>query len=669
MNFLNKMSVNRKLLVMMMTLAAPSLWLTWQLISLQSETIDVAQLELQGVKYVQGLEELAGPVADRRGLMTMFLAGDTSRADAIRHAESQADAAFAVLMPLETVSDSALQTQGKLAELQAAWQLLVTDGSRMSNEDNLRRHGELLEKIAALNERQVDTSKLALDPEETSYYLMSAAAMQLPSMQRDIFELRSAALSASQQTTLSKQQHSQLSGRIERVRSNAQTITKAVQKLSRLLPSSETAMQKAVAEHTGAAIMFASAVEDGLIISEQPRPIGSTAFMLGSKAYETTGGLRNVLIPLLQNELNNRVARGQWSRNLTLMGVALLLAIAIVVGRVTRLNVSGGARATVKAIDRLANGDIGHEVNAESEDEFGQVLRSVAKLDRMLVNVVATVRTTADTVGEAAQELAIGNEDLSGRTQQQAASIEETAASMEQMTATVKQNAESANRANKLVAGARSHAERGGAVVERAVVAMNEINASSRKIADIISVIDAIAFQTNLLALNAAVEAARAGEQGRGFAVVATEVRNLAQRSASAAKEIKALINDSVDKVQAGTKLVHESGASLQEIMDSVRQATDLVADIASASNEQSAGIEQVNQAIATMDSSTQQNAALVEQSTAVSKTIHSTASKLVEQIAFFKVQPSEQAHTSVRRLEPRASRPVTEPVAVERAA
>ena len=308
-------------------------------------------------------------------------------------------------------------------------------------------------------------------------------------------------------------------------------------------------------------------------------------------------------------------------------------------------SILGALSAAVSIADRIASGELGHDVRAGSQDELGSLLDSLRRMDSKLVEIVGEVRGSADAVGSAARQLSHGNDDLSQRTQEQAAALEETASSMEQMTATVKQNADNARQANQLAVGAREQAERGGAVVHRAISAMGEINTSSRKISDIIGVIDEIAFQTNLLALNAAVEAARAGEQGRGFAVVATEVRNLAQRSASAAKEIKGLINDSVDKVKVGSELVDESGKTLSEIMESVKKVTDIVAEIAAASEEQSAGIEQVNNAITQMDNVTQQNAAVVEQASAASKAMEEQSSTLVAQIGYFKLGKGSSAH------------------------
>jgi methyl-accepting chemotaxis protein len=257
-------------------------------------------------------------------------------------------------------------------------------------------------------------------------------------------------------------------------------------------------------------------------------------------------------------------------------------------------------------------------------------------MDDKLSEVVNGVRTSADAVAHAATDLSIGNDDLSQRTQEQASALQQTAASMEQMTTTVKRNADNADRANQLAASARSQAMQGATVVQDAVAAMDEINGSSGRIAEIISVIDEIAFQTNLLALNAAVEAARAGEQGRGFAVVATEVRNLAQRSAAAAKQSKELINESVSKVKNGASLVDATGEKLQQIKESVNKVCDIIAEIAAASAEQASGISQVNHAITQMDQTTQQNAALVEEAAAASKGLQHQAHDFIAHVSFF---------------------------------
>jgi methyl-accepting chemotaxis protein len=269
-----------------------------------------------------------------------------------------------------------------------------------------------------------------------------------------------------------------------------------------------------------------------------------------------------------------------------------------------------------------------------------------------LAEIVTNIQEAASTINVASQEIAAGNSNLSSRTEQQAASLEETASSMEELTSTVKQNAENARQANQLAIGASDIAVKGGDVVGQVVSTMSDINDSAKKIVDIISVIDGIAFQTNILALNAAVEAARAGEQGRGFAVVASEVRNLAQRSAGAAKEIKTLIGDSVLKVEAGSKLVDQAGHTMQDVVGAVRRVTDIMSEISAASIEQSAGIEQVNQAIVHMDENTQQNAALVEEAAAAAESLEDQANNLTETVGIFKLASGHQKvarHTPAR--------------------
>jgi len=314
--------------------------------------------------------------------------------------------------------------------------------------------------------------------------------------------------------------------------------------------------------------------------------------------------------------------------------IGSLLAVMITRGLVKQL---GGEPNDAAAIARsIADGDLTIQVTTRAGDQDSLMFAMKTMRDN-LTGIVNQVRVGTDTIATASSEIAAGNMDLSSRTEQQAGSLEETASSMEELTGTVKQNADNAHQANQLALSASEVAIKGGQVVAQVVDTMGSINASAKKIVDIIGVIDGIAFQTNILALNAAVEAARAGEQGRGFAVVASEVRNLAQRSAGAAKEIKSLIGDSVEKVDAGSKLVHQAGATMDEVVGSVKRVSDIISEIAAASREQSSGIEQVNRAITQMDEVTQQNAALVEQAAAAAGSLQDQAATLVDAIKVFK--------------------------------
>jgi methyl-accepting chemotaxis protein len=352
-----------------------------------------------------------------------------------------------------------------------------------------------------------------------------------------------------------------------------------------------------------------------------------------------------------QIELTNQAAQRAASeyRSARVLGIgfgAFAVLIALLAGVGITRSITRPVGEAVRVADRLAKGDLTQTIEVQSRDEIGQLMSALKGTVEQLAVIAYGIKESTDLVGTASREISQGNTNLSSRTEEQASNLEETASSMEELTTAVKQNTENAKQANQLAQGASEVAQKGGEVVKQVVDTMDGISGSSRKIADITGIIDGIAFQTNILALNAAVEAARAGEQGRGFAVVASEVRSLAQRSAAAAKEIKALIEDSVAKVDSGSKLASEAGRTMDEVVTSVKRVTDIMGEIMAASREQSSGIEEVNRAVVQMDQVTQQNAALVEQVAAAAESLEGQAEGLARAVSVFKLREVDATKT-----------------------
>ncbi len=464
---------------------------------------------------------------------------------------------------------------------------------------------------------------------------------------------------------------------VDRIREGEKKFAAADEKLSQLFQhSSTTQEEKALLsrvheQHAAILAPINRAIDFGMqnktaeatkVLIEEVRPIQR-------KLMNELGELAAIEERLSQEASAAGVAAYESAKQqLMLLGLfAALLGVlsAWLITRSLTKQLGGEPQIAAEVATRIAAGDLDVQVDVAAGDTSSLMFAMKSMRDR-LADIVRNVRNGTDTIATASSQIAAGNLDLSSRTEQQASSLEETASSMEELTSTVRQNAENAGQANQLAISASEVAARGGSVVSEVVDTMQQINTSANKIVDIIGVIDGIAFQTNILALNAAVEAARAGEQGRGFAVVATEVRSLAQRSAAAAKEIKSLIGDSVDKVENGSRLVAEAGSTMEEVVASVRRVTDIMAEITAASHEQSAGIEQVNQAITQMDQVTQQNAALVEEAAAAADSLQEQAAGLSETVSVFRVSglsssaPARQKVTAKKpaRLPAPAARP-----------
>ena len=432
----------------------------------------------------------------------------------------------------------------------------------------------------------------------------------------------------------------------ETVLQNRQEVSANLDKLAALIKSDEGKVKlKAVQDAREA---YRTAQQTFLEMVDAGKKPEASAFLLTQVRKDQMAYFNAVreLIKLQDARVidSGRRAEDTYRSTITwLMGLAALaLVLGVVVAAWITRSITGPLRQAVDVARTVATGDLGTVIQVNSTDETGQLLRALRDMNEALVRIVGEVRSGTDTIASASQQIATGNADLSSRTEQQASSLEETASSMEELTSTVKQNADNARQANQFAVSASEVAAKGGTVMAEVVDTMGAINESARKIVDIIAVIDGIAFQTNILALNAAVEAARAGEQGRGFAVVASEVRSLAQRSAAAAKEIKALIDNSVEKADAGSRLVDQAGTTMREVVDSIKRVTDIMGEISAASQEQTEGIGQVQLAISQMDQTTQQNAALVEEAAAASESLREQAAKLSQTVAVFRLDGAQ---------------------------
>ena len=640
MSMLHNLSLPRKFLILgliaLLMTAAPTLLFTKKAF----EEIRVASLEVEGARPMIGLQKVIQLAQQHRGIAAGMLGGNQALAasrPAVRDAMTQAIASFEGHLKAAGASPALLAAW---AERKAQWLPLeqaVAD-RKLAPPASFQRHTELIAALFQLNDDLLAEYGVLFDPDADSYYLAMASLKTAPQLAEHLGRMRGLGTGILAAGQISPENRTTLVGLRERVVEASGDLKRGLIGAGRANASLKRVMEpKFTALETQVAATL-TLVETQLISAQTLTMPANTYNQALTKTIEDIFELNATALPEFTRLLQQRVTRQQ----ITIATVIGTLAAGALAGIALGLwfvrSITGPIGQSVAIARAVAEGDLGVAVPAHGSNELGQLIEALALMKGQLADVVGSVRRNADQVAIASAQISSGNNDLSARTEQQAAALEQTAASMEELNETVRHTAENARQANQLAVDASSVAIQGGEVVAQVVDTMRGIDDSSKRIADIIGVIDGIAFQTNILALNAAVEAARAGEQGRGFAVVATEVRSLAQRSADAAREIKTLISDSVSRVGRGTALVDQAGATMTGVVDSIQRVTTLVAEISTASSEQSSGVSQVGEAVRQMDSATQQNAALVEQSAAAAESLKQQASQLVQAVSAFKL-------------------------------
>ncbi|RQP26223.1 methyl-accepting chemotaxis protein [Piscinibacter terrae] len=604
------------------------------------EDMEAARHEAAGMGPAGDVIRLLQRTQQHRGLSAAALAGNDKARDSRKGKQGEVDEVLrAAQASIAAFRNTGLDAQ--LADIQREWQELssAVAGGSLPAPDSFKRHTALIARELGLLEGITDVSTLALDREAGSSYLIDAVLGELPKLTETLGQTRARGAAVLAKGEATADERATLVALVESTRSLARSTRARMDRSLEADPVLREALEATLASASAAVDEGLKLTDEQVLRADKPTMASSDFFAAMTRVIDTQFELSAQAFRSLDGVLAERSARAQHELWLLTASIAVLGGAATwIVVMVTRTSMQSVTQA-LNAARALAAGDLTHPMRADSRDEMGELVHALGESMEKLAQVVGVIKTTTESVSTAAVQISQGNHDLSQRTEEQSSQLQNTASSMEEITATVRQNCDTAQQATTLASTASQVAVQGGEVVSRVVSNMQDISASSQRIGDIIGVIDGIAFQTNILALNAAVEAARAGEHGRGFAVVASEVRSLAQRSAEAAKEIKALIGQSVEKVEAGSRLVGDAGRTMSDIVTQVKRVSELIEEISAASGQQSAGINQISGAVSQLDAVTQQNAALVEESAAAAESLSQQAAHLAQTVAMFKTE------------------------------
>jgi methyl-accepting chemotaxis protein len=624
-----------KFLIVAIVFSIPTFIVSGLLINELNKSISYSKTERIGVDQLEVVQQILRLAQHHRALRHLALAGNL---------QAQADAKkiqielTVTLEKFQAIPKDHIEMgiSTSLSELRQNWENIVQKLSTSKSKDSYAKHTVLVDKIYQLNSQIADRFNLTLDPEVESYYLISMFAKTLPEIADGIADIAGRGAPYIDTGLLEPNEDLVINSDVMLARRDITRISNQLEAMYRANPNlkNKLDLHNVVVNKN---LEFLERAKNEILNSFN-QTSGTEFIKAGMSSVDGWYSYADAVGTLLKLSLEERISRDSLRRNILLIIVAMILLMGIYLLAGFYVSFFGEIKQLSKAVNRVAAGDLTTQISSNGKDEIAKLLNEFNAMSDGLTVLVTNIRKSTESIATASQEIAQGNADLSLRTEQQASSLEETAASMEELTDTVKQNVGGARHANESATTANTVAQEGGRSVGRVIDTMGVIQQSSKKIVDIIGVIDSIAFQTNILALNAAVEAARAGEQGRGFAVVATEVRNLAQRSASAAREIKALITESVEQVNVGSKQVQNAGATMVQIANSIQSVSSTMQEITRASAEQQSGIEQVNHALKQMDEMTQQNAALVEQAAAAAESMFDQANRLAKQVAAFKI-------------------------------
>jgi methyl-accepting chemotaxis protein len=635
---LERLTLSRKLMLMgalALLLALPPLV---GLFKARLDELRTAQSEADGLQPAETLLRLMRLTQQHRGSSAGALAGNAAMKAKRAELAPQVEQALGETRTALSVYPNP-QTREAFTKVEQGWQALpeAVAQQRIDGPTSFRQHTALIADQIDMLSTVLDDSGLSLDPNADSYHTLIAMFNDMPPVTEVLGALRGRGTAALTLRTMDPGLRAELLGAIALARSHSRS---AGRHLDAAALANPALVQKLQPLREQAAAQLAEVERQVVAMTGDFESYTTTPdayFKLTTQAVDAQFALIDAAKPLLRGLMDQRVVSARNSLiGMGLLGLAALAltgVLALAIGR----SIRQALQQAVRVAEAVADGDLSQRVEARGEDEIGALLRAIDHMTVSLSRMVGEVRAGTDAIATASSQIAQGNADLSARTESQAASLQETAASMQEMNHTVRSNAESARQANELASRASSVAASGGESVHHVVETMDGIQGSSRKIADIIGVIDGISFQTNILALNAAVEAARAGEQGRGFAVVAAEVRTLAQRSAQAAREIKTLIQDSVEKVEMGHERVSQAGQTIGDVVEQVRQVNTLMAEINAASSQQQQGTDQINAALVQLDQATQQNAALVEETAAAAESLNQQAHRLTQVVSRFR--------------------------------